>query len=36
MHWQTFERLKAKHDTYANIALLGMAQWLDLNIYGTD
>jgi hypothetical protein len=30
MHWQTFERLKAKHDTYANIALLGMAQWLKL------
>lgn len=26
MHWRTFERLKAEHDSFVNISLAGMAQ----------
>lgn len=30
MHWQTFERLKAKHDTFAELSLSGMVRRLGL------
>lgn len=30
MHWRTFERLKAEHDAFVSVSLVGMAQRLGL------
>lgn len=30
MHWRTFERLKAKHDSSVRVVLAGMTKWIDL------
>jgi hypothetical protein len=28
MHWRTFDRLNATHDSFANVSLVALAQWL--------
>lgn len=36
MHWRTFERLKAEHDAFARVALMGIARRLKLKGVGKD
>lgn len=32
MHWRTFERLKAEHDAFVNVSLMGMARRFKMEI----
>lgn len=36
MHWRTFEQLKAKHDAFVNVALMGMDRWFKMKIPGLE
>jgi len=36
MHWDTFERLKAEHDAFANASMAGIMQRLKMKIPGLE
>ncbi len=36
MHWRTFQRLRAEHDAFARVALMGIARRLKLKGFGLD